>query len=94
MKELKLGERYTWKEVADAYPDRWVRMSECTLAWGSSIIDGILVGVYTDDEYDEADRQVWESHSKDKLRRTTSGITFGVIECLNAEMRSKDEHKI
>lgn len=33
-KELEFGKRYTWKEVQEAYPDKWVRMNDCTFGWG------------------------------------------------------------
>ena len=90
-KELEIGKRYTWEEVVEAYPGKWVRMSDCNLTVGSGIIDGILVGVYTDDESEKVELEMWDEESKDKLRRTTIGFSEGVIECLNARMEVKDE---
>ena len=29
--ELEIGKRYTWEEVVEAYPGKWVRMSDCNL---------------------------------------------------------------
>ncbi len=89
--ELEIGKRYTWEEVVEAYPGKWVRMSDCNLTVGSGIIDGILVGVYTDDESEKVELEMWDEESKDKLRRTTIGFSVGVIECLNARMEVKDE---
>ena len=89
-KELEIGKRYTWEEVVEVYPGKWVRMSDCNLTVGSGIIDGILVGVYTDDESEKVELEMWDEESKDKLRRTTIGFGVGVIECLNARMEVKD----
>lgn len=90
-KELEIGKRYTWEEVVEAYPSKWVRMSDCNLTVGSGIIDGILVGVYTDDESEKIELEMWDEESKDILDRTTIGFNVGVIECLNAEVGVKDE---
>ena len=90
-KELEIGKRYTWEEVVEAYPGKWVRMSDCNLTVGSGIIDGILVGVYTDDESEKVEFEMWDEESKDILDRTTIGFNVGVIECLNARMEVKDE---
>ena len=60
-KELEIGKRYTWEEVVEAYPGKWVRMSDCNLTVGSGIIDGILVGVYTDDESEKVELEMWGS---------------------------------
>ena len=89
--ELEIGKRYTWEEVVEAYPGMWVRMSDCNLTIGSGIIDGVLVGVYTDDESEAVELGMWDEESKDELRRTTFGFNIGVIEFLNAEMGVKDE---
>lgn len=90
-KELEIGKRYTWEEVAEAYPGKWVRMSDCNLTAGAGITDGILVGVYTDKESTKVELKMRHERSKDKLRRTTIGFGVGVIECLNARMEVKDE---
>lgn len=93
-KELQIGKRYTWDEVVAAYPDKWVRMNDCTLGWGDSIIDGILAGVYNDD--DDTD-DIWlevfhgrnDSVAKNNMFcRTTMGMGF--IDCLNAKMEVHD----
>ena len=55
------------------------------------VIDGILVGVYTDDESEKVELEMWDEESKDILDRTTIGFNVGVIECLNARMEVKDE---
>ena len=89
--ELEIGKRYTWEEVVEAYPGMWVRMSDCNLTIGSGIIDGVLVGVYTDDEAEAVELGMWDEESKDILDRTTIGFNVGVIECLNAEVGVKDE---
>ena len=78
-KELEIGKRYTWEEVVEAYPGKWVRMSDCSLTVGSEIINGILVGVYTDDESEKVELQMWDEESKDEFQRTTFGFNVGVI---------------
>lgn len=95
-KELKLGKRYTWKEVTETYPDKWVRMNDCTLGWGNGIVDGILVGVYNDGETEDVRLEVWQGRNNDatkndRLRRTSIGMGVGVIDCLNAKMEVRDE---
>lgn len=90
-KELKIGERYTWNQIKEAYPGKWVRVSDCNLTVGSGIIDGILVGVYSDDEVGPVQLEIFDTGSKDKLRRTIMGLGIGVIECLNAEVGVMDE---
>lgn len=90
-KELELGKRYTWEEISGTYPGMWVRMSDCNLIKGSGIIDGVFAGVYSDDEVEPIQIQMWDEKSKDKLRRTTFGFNIGVIECLNAEVGVKNE---
>ena len=89
--ELEIVKIYTWEDVVVVYPGKWVRLSDCNLTAGSGIIDGILVGVYTDDESEKVELEMWDEESKDKLRRTTIGFGVGVIECLNARMEVKDE---
>ena len=91
LKELEMGKRYTWDEVVEAYPGMWVRMTDCTLIQDVILIDGVLVGVYTDDESEEVELKMWDEESSDELRRTTIGINTGIIECLNAEMEVRDE---
>ncbi len=91
MKELKIGERYTWDEVKEAYPGMWIRMSECNLTIGSGIIDGILIGVYNDDESINVEIKMLSEKSNDKLRRTAFDMGIGVIDCLNAEMEVRNE---
>ncbi|MCX4327344.1 MAG: hypothetical protein OSJ45_08620 [Lachnospiraceae bacterium] len=90
-KELELGKRYNWEEIVEAYPGMWVRMSDCNLTIGSDIIDGILLGIYTDRDVAPVQIKMWHEKSKDELQRTTYDMNIGVIECLNAEMEVKDE---
>lgn len=90
-KELEIGKRYTWKEVVEAYPSMWIRMSNCNLTIGSGIIDGVLKGVYSDDNVEPVMIQMHREESMDKLRRTNCDIDIGLIECLNAEMGVRDE---
>lgn len=90
-KELKMGERYTWEQVKEAYPGMWVRMSNCNLTAGSGIIDGILVGVYSDEDVEPVQLEIFDTGSDDKLRRTIMGLGIGVIQCLNAEVGVMDE---
>lgn len=89
-KELELGKRYTWEKVVEAYPGIWARMLDCNLTVGSGIIDGILIGVYTDKESTEVELKMRHEKLKDILDRTTLGFSIGVIECLNAEVGVKD----
>ena len=89
-KELEIGKRYTWEEVVEAYPGMWARMSDCNFIVGLGVIDGILVGVYTDNEMSSIDIEMKHEKSKDILDRTTYGFNIGVIECLNARMEVKD----
>ena len=91
MKELEFGKRYTWEEGVEAYPGMWARMSDCNLTVGFGIIDGILIGIYTDKESTKVELKMRHEKSKDILDRTTLGFSVGVIECLNAEMGVKDE---
>ena len=74
-KELELGKRYTWEEVRKVYPRKWVHMHDCTLGWGSSIIDGILLGVYNDGETEELRLKLIDSNPDYILDRTTIGDT-------------------
>ena len=95
-RELELGKRYTWDEVVEAYPGKWVRMNDCTFGWGNGIKEGILAGIYSDDD-DETD-DVWleirhggEKTKNDRIERTTIGMGMGFIDCLNATMGVRDE---
>lgn len=89
-KELELGKRYTWEDVQKAYPGKWVRMHDCTLGWGDSIIDGILLGVYNDGETEDVRIEMWDSGSDDVLDRTSISMGMGSIDCVNAEMEVRD----
>ena len=91
MNKLEIGKRYTWNEVKETYPGMWVRMSDCNLTIGSGIIDGTLVGVYTDDESIDAEIKMLDEGAKDMFCRTTDGMGIGVIDCLNAELGVRDE---
>ena len=84
--ELEFGKRYTWNEVVEAYPGKWVRMSQCTLIDGAGITDGVLVGVYSDEEHGHVLALIIKDDSDDILRRATSEMSIGVITCLNARM--------
>lgn len=86
MKELEFNKRYTWKEVVEAYPGKWVRMSQCTLSEGAGIIDGILVSIHNDEEYGHTKIMLLDAGSDDELRRTTSEMSVGIITCWNARM--------
>ncbi len=94
-KKLEIGKGYTWKEVQEAYPNKWVRMNDCTFGWGNSIVDGVLTGVYNDGETEDVRIEVWEGRNNktknDRLRRTSIGMGVGVIDCLNAKMEVRDE---
>jgi len=89
-KELEVGKRYTWEEVVEAYPGMWARMSDCNFIVGLGVIDGILVGVYTDEESEAVELEMWHEKSKDILDRTTYDFNIGLIECLNASVEVRD----
>lgn len=90
-KELEIGKCYTWEQVKSAYPDRWVRMHNCKFGPGQCIIEGILVGVYSDDEVEPVQIMVRHDGSHDVVDRTSCGLGIGIIECLNAEVGVRDE---
>ena len=94
-KELEIGKRYAWKEVQEAYPDKWIRMNDCTFGWGQSIIDGVLAGVYNDGETEDVWIEIWKGRNdktkNDRLDRTSCGMGSGIIDCLNAKMEVRDE---
>lgn len=94
-KELEIGKRYTWEEVCMAYPAKWVRMNDCTIGWGDSIVDGIFTAVHDDGDTDDEWLDIWNGRNgrarNDRFRRTEVGIGVGIIDCLNAQMEVRDE---
>ena len=70
----------------EAYPGKWVRMSDCNLGYGGGIIDGILVSIHNDKECGHIKVMIRRDGSRDELMRTTSEMNIGVITCLNAKM--------
>lgn len=94
MEKLEFGKRYTWEQVVNAYPGKWARMSECSLGYGHSIVDGILAGVYTDDEAENIQMKLWNENSDDLFRRTTYEMAVGVIDCLNAQVGVRDAFEV
>ena len=84
-KELEVGKRYRWIDAVKAYPGKWVRMRDCTMDH-AEVVDGIFLGAYSDEDVGPIQIKIWNTKSKDKLRRTTSDMAIGVIDCLNARM--------
>ena len=85
IKELEVGKRYKWVDAVKTYPGKWVRMSDCTMDH-AEVVDGIFLGVYSDEESEKVELEMIENKSKDILDRTTSDMAIGVIDCLNAKM--------
>lgn len=70
-----MGERMTWLEMVEKYPDRWVAVKDAQKD-GPDIVSGVLVAVKSDDEI--ALFRV-ENHGKGYIfRRTTEGAFNGV----------------
>lgn len=73
-------------------------MNDCSIGQGDSIVDGILAGIYNDNDYEADDVRLEVFYGRrggtaknDRFRRTTIGMGLGFIDCLNAKMEVRDE---
>ncbi len=79
VKELELNKRYTWKELAEAYPDMWVFLTEVEYDL-HKVSSAVLVAVSTFEHRDEVFQQVDKDCSDFIVRRTTPAFpTVGVL---------------
>ena len=94
---LEIVKRYTWDEVAEAYPGKWVYMKNCTFEWGNEIVDGVFAGAFDDSNVLQlrlsVQRERNDKTKNDRVARTEIGMGLGFIDCLNDKMEVRADHK-
>ena len=65
-----MGERLTWQEIVEKYPDRWVALSDCEMD-GSQIISGVVQAVCIEEERYSITIKLAEQNISFRWRRTT-----------------------
>ena len=71
-----IGERMTWNEMAEQYPDQWVAVKDAVKD-GPDIVSGVLVAVKSDDEI--IPYKVANYKKGYIFQRTTEGDFNGII---------------
>ena len=65
-----MSEKKTWNEIVEAYPDRWVALSDYSMD-GPNVIDGSVCAVCTDPERFEKEKELVGKKIRFVWRRTT-----------------------
>ncbi len=75
-KDQYIGERLTWDEAVDLFPDMWVVFRDCEMS-GIDIENGILVDVVTDKDIKMYRKQHFNENIV--IDRTTENCIVGYI---------------
>lgn len=79
-KKLEYNQRYSWDEMASAYQDMWVFLTNVTFSGVYDIKDAILLEVSSFEDKEEVYARLIKEHSDLVCRRTTyRGPTVGVL---------------
>lgn len=73
------NEFYTWKELVDKYPDKYVVVVDAELGVAGEIKSGNLIAVCEDNEIDDFIISLYKEHKKFEYSRTTEGNWMGII---------------
>lgn len=78
---LEFGKQYTWKEIADVYPDMYAIFKDDVFDPVEGVISCVLLGICPYEERDRALADAVKQYGKVGIRRTTEGDPFfnGVI---------------
>lgn len=72
-----IGKRVPWKELVKEYPEKWVILDDVCMI-GSDVIDGILIGVCTDETKDKIMLEnIQNNRIYDYFRTEINGIMMG-----------------
>ncbi len=64
VKNLKMNEVYSWKVMAEAYPDSWLFLSNITEDKGGAIVSGRLLAVSKDNDDISSALKIVKSYNK------------------------------
>lgn len=70
---------YTWDELVQKFPDRWVIVEDAELTNAGFIKAGRLIGVCNDREIDEFVVSCYRDNRNISYERTTEGSGVGVV---------------
>ncbi len=66
VKNLEMNQVYDWKEMAEAYPDSWLFLTDMIKDKGGVVIDGRLLAVSDYDDDDDINRALKEVKAYNK----------------------------
>ncbi len=83
-----MGERLSWEEIRDRYPDKWVVLRDCEWKNKSNIKSAVIIDTCEDEEISQ--RRIQSRKNGDGLifRRTTEGMFVPYVQAVNFEVRS------
>ena len=70
---------YTWDELVEKFPDKWVIVEEAELTEAGFIRSGKLIGVCDDTEIDEFVISCYRENKKISYERTTEESGVGIV---------------
>lgn len=70
---------YTWNELVEKFPNKWVVVEDAELTEGGFIESGRLIGVCDDTEIDEFVISCYKSNKNINYERTTEGSGVGIV---------------
>lgn len=82
--------RYNMDSLREKYPNMWVSMKDCEFEKSGNIKSGELMGVYSDDEVEDAEYTNLKENTGYKFERTTDDLNVGYIHCTDHVIGSEE----
>ena len=70
---------YTWQELVEEFPDKWIVVTDATLDDGGFILSGRLIGVCSDTEIDDFVISCYREDKQISYERTTEESGVGIV---------------
>ena len=74
-----MNERLTWDEMVAKYPDKHVIIEDYVMERDADIVEGTVIGVYNDDEVNDAYLKFLKEGRRCLAVRTSIAVNTGVI---------------
>lgn len=74
---------YTWNELVEKFPDKWIVVENAELTDAGFIESGKLIGVCDDKEIDEFVVSCYQNNKNISYERTTEGSGVGIVNVEN-----------
>jgi len=70
---------YTWDELVEEFPDKWIVVEDARLTDAGFIESGKLIAVCKDEEIDEFVVSCYQNNKNISYERTTEGSGVGIV---------------